>query len=446
MEWGLRIPLNRGRARVHDTTVPIDAPTSGAFCFDTAHMPSVAGGVVDITGTVGASAITIVDALIAHGYHAQVSDVHIDPTPDHVIVRMRIDGQLSDVYTIPSTLHTQIISRIKVLAGLRIDEHMTPHDGRFRTDVANKSGESVAIDVRVSITPTYYGENAVMRLLIKTNAIRTIDDLGLSVRDRGEIDRALAQPYGLIIVTGPTGSGKTTTLYTLLERLNTPDVSIVTLEDPIEYAIPNVRQIQINPATGFTFGTGLRSVVRQDPDIVMVGEIRDTETARLAINTALTGHLVLTTLHTNDAVGCITRLIDMGVEPYLISSTVSVVVAQRLVRRVCSGCTQKYALSIEDRYMLSKSIPESAIDSHAQCYKGRGCGECRGTGYRGRSGVYELLSIDEHLRSLIVSRHGETEMRAYTHTQGSRSVVHDAYGKACRGLTSVQEVVRLHHE
>lgn len=439
---GLHMPW---RTRVDTDHTREHTPPQGGFLFDTTQMPSTTSGSIDISEKVGVSAVAIIDALIAHGYHAHVSDVHIDPTPSNTIVRMRIDGQLSDVYTIPNMLHSQVIARIKILAGLRTDEHTAPHDGRFRSLVENNIRESESIDVRVSITPTYHGENAVLRLLVKTNAICSITDLGLAQHDQAVLERALSQPYGLIIATGPTGSGKTTTLYTLLERLNKPHVSIVTLEDPIEYAIAGIRQIQINPTTGFTFGTGLRSIVRQDPDIVMVGEIRDTETAQLAVGTAMTGHMVLTTLHTNDAVGGITRLYDMRVEPYLIASTMVLMIAQRLVRRVCNGCRTAYDLTDEDRCALSRAIPPVFIDAHARFVHGRGCGECRGTGYRGRVGAYELCEFDESARAMIARRENESAVRSYLRTHGSRSVACHAYEFACRGITSVSEVVRLIH-
>ncbi|MDB5188196.1 MAG: pilB [Candidatus Kaiserbacteria bacterium] len=426
-----------------------ETPTEGVFCFDTTQIPTRESGPVDITKIIGNSAIKIIDALISHGYFAKVSDVHIDPRDGIVMVRMRIDGILQDVYTIPIGLHSEVISRIKVMAGLRIDEHYMPHDGRFRSEIIHIKQSTtlpIIVDVRVSITPTYCGENAVLRLLTNMNNANGLPELGFSNLQQQIIQRALARTHGMILATGPTGSGKTTTLYTLISQLNTPDVSIITLEDPIEYSIHGVRQIQVNPAIGFTFGTGLRAVVRQDPDIVMVGEVRDTETARLAVNTALTGHLVLSSIHTNDAAATIVRLLDMDVEPYLIASTVTLVIGQRLVRKICIGCREKIALTDSELLQVSKLTPLSLLHTNPQFYRGRGCGECIGTGYRGRIGVYELLQIDEVIRERIVMRASADEIRIQACKQGMEIMITDALLKARQGITTLEETLRLTHE
>ena len=427
----------------------LDTPTSGVFCFDTTQIPTKDSGPQDITQIVGVSATRILDALVSHGYYAKVPDIHIDPSMSVVMVRMRIDGILQNVYTIPLSLHAEIISRIKVMGGLRIDEHYMPHDGRFRSYIANtteKNTDAISIDVRVSITPTYHGENAVLRLLSNTGRATELLDLGFTELHSEIIKSVITRTHGMILTTGPTGSGKTTTLYTLLQLLNMPGVSIITLEDPIEYSMPGVRQIQVNPSIGFTFGTGLRSVVRQDPDIVMVGEVRDTETARLAINTALTGHLVLSSVHTNDAVTTIIRLLDMGVEPYLIASTLSLVIGQRLVRMICRGCRESYTLSDIEVLQISKILPANFAHNHHQFYRGRGCGECMGTGYRGRMGVYELLVVDEIVREHIVLRASVDSIRTLALERGMRSMILDSLYKARDGLTTIEETLRLHHE
>ena len=451
--WGLQKWMREGIIHTKNIVdsneiVTVDkSPES--VTFDTTHIPTRASGPTDITKVVGNSAVKIVDALVSHGYWAKVSDVHIDPREGGLMVRMRIDGILQDVYTIPVSLHSEIISRIKVMASLRIDEHYMPHDGRFRSTIVDTNAVSrgdAYVDVRVSITPTYHGENAVLRLLTNTSDANGLAELGLDERDQHIIMRSLRNTHGMILATGPTGSGKTTTLYTLLQLLNTPDVSIITLEDPIEYAIRGVRQIQVNPTIGFTFGTGLRAVVRQDPDIVMVGEVRDTETAKLAVNTALTGHLVLSSIHTNDAVSTVVRLLDMGVEPYLIASTLSLVIGQRLIRTLCKGCKEIAILTPDEILLVSKMFPAMVLSHGPQFYRGRGCGECLGTGYRGRIGVYELLVLDERLRSHIIERASVDMLRTCAIDSGMRPMIDDALRKAIRGVTSIGEVLRLIHE
>src|SRR3989344_606634 len=320
----------------------------------------------------GTSIIKLVDALVECAYSARASDVHLDPREDGVTVRLRIDGVLQDIALVPTEIHHEVISRLKILCGLRTDEHQAAQDGRFKvtlrpsaamterergnteasrlnvgsTEASRPNVEDGAnVDVRTSIVPTYYGENAVLRLLSDQAEEFTLDTLGFTPENRERIERAIRKPHGMILATGPTGSGKTTTLYTLVKMLNTPDVSIITIEDPIEYSVSGINQIQVNARTGLTFANGLRSMLRQDPNIIMVGEIRDMDTAGLAVNTALTGHLVLSTLHTNDAPTTLPRLLDMKVEPYLIASTVNIALGQRLVRKVCEKCKKGHILS-----------------------------------------------------------------------------------------------------
>ncbi len=283
------------------------------------------------------SIIRLVDCLVTRAYAARASDIHLDPRSDGVMVRLRVDGVLQDVHKLPATIHNEVISRIKILCGLRTDEHQAAQDGRFRLLLET----GVSVDVRVSIVPVYYGENAVMRLLADQAEEYTLSSLGFTKENQEKILRAIQKPYGMILATGPTGSGKTTTLYTLVRMLNQPGVSVITIEDPVEYAISGINQIQVNPRTGLSFSQGLRSMLRQDPNIIMVGEIRDMETAGLAVNIALTGHLVLSTLHTNDAPTTLPRLLDMKVEPYLIASTVNVAIGQRLLRRICNHCKEE---------------------------------------------------------------------------------------------------------
>jgi type II secretory ATPase GspE/PulE/Tfp pilus assembly ATPase PilB-like protein/ActR/RegA family two-component response regulator len=323
------------------------------------------------------SIIKLVDDMMAYGYSARASDVHLEPFEDHVMARMRIDGILNDVFSFQKNLHSGIITRIKVLGGMRTDEHQAAQDGRFRMAIADLDRH---FDVRVSIVPTYYGENAVLRLLAEQTSINSLDDLALTDFDRKKIRKAVQTPYGMILATGPTGSGKTTTLYTILRELNTREVSVITIEDPIEYSLEGVDQIQVNARTGLTFANGLRSVLRQDPNIIMVGEIRDQETASIAVNAALTGHKLLSTIHTNDAATTLPRLLDMGIEPFLVASTVNVAIGQRLVRMICSDCKAPRIITDGEFNALKENIPASILDDHRNFSQGKGCAVCNHTG------------------------------------------------------------------
>lgn len=357
------------------------------------------------------SIVELVDSLIISAYHRGVSDIHLDPSPEGIVLRFRIDGVLSYVDTMHTTIHEELIARVKIMAGLRTDIHFVPQDGRF-----NFTHGICECDIRVSIIPTHYGENAVMRLLIGNNEEPALSSLGFSEADESRVSQSLQHHQGMILVTGPTGSGKTSTLYTLIRLLSTGKTSIITLEDPIEYALPGVRQIQIREKHGITFANGLRSIIRQDPDIIMVGEIRDKETAQIAVNISLTGHLLLSTLHTNSAIGAIPRLIDMGVDPYLVASTISLIVAQRLVRRVCGQC------------------------------KGLGCGVCGNTGYKGRTTLGETLTVDDELRKYIMSRISMSEISRYARISGMSTMYEDGMEKVEKGITTKEEVLRVLHE
>ncbi len=387
----------------------------------------------------GVSAVDALDRLIAYARAARASDIHIDPGESDSAVRMRIDGMLHAVACMRTDTAGEVIARIKVLAGLRTDEHHRPQDGRFR--ITDGEGR---MDVRVSIVPTYYGENAVLRLLMERLEDATFEALGFDNAHASAIRSALASPYGMILATGPTGSGKTTTLYAMLRILAKESVSVVTIEDPIEYAIDGVRQIAVNERTGVTFAHGLRAMVRQDPDILMVGEIRDPETAALAVNSALTGHLLLSTVHTTDAVTALVRFLEMGIEPYLIGATVNAVIAQRLVRRICMKCVSAHAPSQRERAFLERLGGEPFESDRLMC--GKGCSFCRGTGYAGRIGVSEVLSVDEGIRAALLDRVPDVALRSAARAQGMRTLASDGIDKVRRGITTLDEVARISRE
>lgn len=383
------------------------------------------------------SATSVINTVLQEALEAGASDIHLNPDREGVRVRMRVDGMLQDVHTLPVHTHPAVLSRIKILSGLRTDEHFTAQDGRF-TFVDPDGHEN---DVRVSIAPTYYGENAVLRILVPGGEKKSLRSLGCRKGHQLLLTRALEQSSGMILATGPTGSGKTTLLYTLLQMLDSETRSIVTLEDPIEYSLPCTNQIPVNTERGLTFANGLRSVLRQDPDIIMVGEIRDEETARLAVHAALTGHLVLSTLHTNDAVSAVPRLQDIGIEPYLIASTVRLVIAQRLVRRMCTECKEPYAPEEHVLERIRKFVPEK-ISGLEVFFKGRGCIACRGTGYRGRVGVFEVFEVDEIIRTSIEAGTGQDTLRALALSRGMLPLLGDGLEKVRKGITTIDEIVR----
>jgi len=385
-----------------------------------------------------ASITSLVDYIIEQAYLAHASDIHIDPQEQNVDVRLRIDGVLYSVFVLPKTLLAQVITRIKVHCGLRTDEHQAAQDGRFRLAVADTQ-----IDLRVSIMPTYHGENAVLRLLVSDLKSRSLKDMGFSERDLRVVEAYAKRTRGMTLATGPTGSGKTTTLYTVLQTLNTPAVSITTIEDPIEYSMPNVTQIQVNPATNLTFAKGLRAIVRQDPNIIMVGEIRDAETAGIAVNAALTGHVVLSTLHTNDAATTLPRLLDMGVEPFLVASTVNIAIGQRLVRRLCGMCKVEYTLTDAERDRLSGVVSAPIFAKKRRFWNGKGCQECKDSGYKGRLGIYEVLEVRGEIRDLIVQKASAESIRQVAMRMGMTTMLEDGFVKAGEGLTSIAEVLRV---
>lgn len=388
------------------------------------------------------SIIKLVDSLLNYAYESRASDIHIDPAEDKVIVRMRIDGVMHSAFILPKEIQSEVITRLKVLSGLRTDEHQIAQDGRFKFIAKN----GIVFDLRVSIVPTYYDENAVLRLLVEQGISLSLEGFGFSERDLRIIKDSIDKPYGMILVTGPTGSGKTTSLYTILKVLNTDEVTIITIEDPIEYSLEKVIQIQVNNQTGLTFANGLRAILRQDPNIIMVGEIRDEETAKIAVNAALTGHLLLSTLHTNDASTALPRLIDMGIEPFLIVSTVNVVVAQRLVRKICSDCKTEKKYSLSALQTFSGSISPELLKDNLTFYTGKGCKTCGNSGYFGRVAIYEVLEVTDAVRESVVSQRGALEIKEIATKEGMTTMLEDGFKKANQGITTIEEILRVIHE
>jgi type IV pilus assembly protein PilB len=376
------------------------------------------------------TAVRSVDWIITHAVREGASDVHICPEKSHVQVRLRVDGVLKDLPPFPKSMLLSVVSRLKIIGGMDIAVTRIPQDGRFTARISGRE-----INVRVSSLPTVYGENIVMRLLDMNALVFKLSMLGMRKGDVQKIEDNIERPTGMILNTGPTGSGKSTTLYSVLSMLNRPEVNIITVEDPVEYKIARIRQVELNRAAGMTFAESLRSILRQDPDIAMIGEIRDTETATIAVQAALTGHLVLSTLHTNDAIGTIARLLDMGIEPFLIASVLSLVIGQRLIRRVCRSCA------------ISWSPPPEMLhfgglkpDPEARYLKAQGCHRCRHTGYRGRVGIYEVLTITPKIRSLIASRASESELRAAAQEDVTfQTMQEDAAIKVQSGITTLEE-------
>ncbi|HOX30623.1 MAG TPA: GspE/PulE family protein [Candidatus Paceibacterota bacterium] len=393
-------------------------------------------------GEAAVSVVKLVSLLVQEAQELKASDIHIDPQRELLCVRYRIDGWLCRAHDLPKQLHGEIISRIKILSGLRTDEHQAAQDGRFR---ANLDGRR-PYDVRVSVAPTYYGENAVLRLLSDTAGEFTLAGLGFSQENQKKIENAVKKPYGMILATGPTGSGKTSTLYALLKSLNRPEVSIVTIEDPIEYSIDGIEQIQVNSRTSLTFANGLRSILRQDPNIIMVGEIRDPETAHIAVNAALTGHLVFSSLHTNDASTTLPRLLDMGVESYLMASTVNAAIGQRLVRKICSNCKEVKKITELELKSLSGIVDERLLGGQNEFYFGKGCDKCANLGYRGRIGINEVLVPDAQIRAAVLKRSSAGEIKKIAVKQGMATMVEDGFIKAQQGITTIEEVLRIIHE
>jgi len=377
-----------------------------------------------------APVVRLVNSIIAQAVREEASDVHISPEKDYVQVRFRVDGKLHEVPAPPKKMFLPIISRLKILANMDIALSRIPQDGRFTVRMDRKE-----INLRASTLPTIYGENMVLRLLDTSSGIFSLEQLGMAPDDREKLEPMITKPYGMILSTGPTGSGKSTTLYSILKRINQPDINIITLEDPVEYRMEKIRQIQLNRKAGMNFAGGLRAIMRQDPDVIMVGEIRDPETATIAVQAALTGHRVLSTVHTNDAAGAITRFIDMGIEPFLVSSVMLVSIAQRLVRRVCPYCKKPY------------SPPKAALEywgldqvEGAEFVQGSGCFNCMDKGYKGRTGIYEVLIIDDMVQDMILKRRSAQEITRAARQAGIlRTLREDAARKVAEGVTSLEE-------
>jgi type IV pilus assembly protein PilB len=384
-----------------------------------------------------APAVKLLDLIIAKAIREGVSDIHLEPDEKGVHTRYRIDGVLHEVSSLPKNLQSAIISRVKVMGNMDIAESRAPQDGRSHLKTEDKE-----IELRISTFPTIYGENVVLRILDQSSALMGLEDLGFSKDTIRRYEALIKRPHGIILVTGPTGSGKTTTLYASLNSINCPEKNIITIEDPVEYRLNLIRQTQINPKAGVTFAAAIKSVLRQDPDVIMVGEIRDFETAQTAIRAALTGHLVFSTLHTNDAPGALTRMMDMGVEPYLISSSVVGVLAQRLVRTICPKCKELH--QPEDRIAKTLGV---AKEKDPVFYWGKGCKNCRQTGYKGRTGLFELLAVNDPIRDLILQRKPAGTIRKVAReTQSMKTLREDGVDKVSRGITTIDEVAKVSFE
>jgi type IV pilus assembly protein PilB len=391
--------------------------------------------------------VDLVNLVMEYGYSNMASDIHIEPLSEFSIIRFRIDGILHKVAEYPKYLHDRIVSRIKILSKLRTDEKAASQDGRFAIEFTGSGG----IDVRVSIMPTSDGENVVMRLLTQRGKRLSIDDLGLLEHDLKKLKSAAKKPYGMIILVGPTGSGKTTTLYSVLQMLSEPEINIMTIEDPIEYNIEGVQQTQVNPAKEITFPKGLRTIVRQDPDVIMIGEIRDQETVDMALNSAMTGHLVLSSMHANDAATTFPRFLEMGAEPFLVASSVNVSIAQRLTRKICEECKENHLLSKEEIEMLQeekellkiiKDISGENDLKKIRFYKGRGCKFCNQKGYDGRVAIFEVLEVTEEIRTLIIQKESSDIIKRRAMDQGMSTMVHDGVSKALMGITTLEEILK----
>ncbi|MFC1678336.1 GspE/PulE family protein [Patescibacteria group bacterium] len=398
--------------------------------------------------------VRIVDTLLEYSIIEGASDIHIEPEEKDVLVRYRIDGILHNVMVLPKSVQSGIVARIKILSNLKVDEHRLPQDGRFKI-----ATDEYKVAFRVSIIPTFDGEKIVLRLLNEKAQVLTLEQIGLQTKALESVKRNIAKPHGIILVTGPTGSGKTTTLYTVLNMLNTADVNISTIEDPVEYRMPHVNQCQVNTKIGFTFASGLRSFLRQDPDIIMVGEIRDHETAEIAVHAAMTGHLVLSTIHTNDAATTMPRLVEMGIPSFLVATTMNVIIAQRLVRRVCPSCIQSLNLDKESITEMEKQIDlEGILDtlereraimsakkglSSLLFYRGKGCKRCGNNGYKGRVGIYEILENSEDISRLILKNASAKEIYTQAKSEGMLTMIEDGFIKAKNGITTIEEVLRV---
>ncbi len=380
-----------------------------------------------------APVVQVVGRILTQAMRDRASDVHIEPTDGVIRVRYRIDGALKEVLTLPASMGVGLVSRIKIMAGMNIVERRRPQDGQLRTEIDGRE-----VDVRVSTLATIWGEACVMRVLDRTRSVMRLSDLGMPADSGARYTEFVKAPFGMVLCAGPTGSGKTTTLYATLSEISDPSRNVMTIEDPVEYVFPSVNQIQTNEQAGLTFATGLRSILRQDPDVILVGEIRDVETARIAVQSALTGHFVLSSLHATDSVSALHRFLDMGIESFLVASSVIGIVGQRLVRRICPSCREVYELSDEERSFYEGSEgPEKT-----EFVRGAGCNFCSGTGYQGRIGVYELLSVTPEIKRLVVGWATQDELRRLAERQGMRSLRQEAINLVAQDVTTVSEVIR----
>ncbi|MDN5331989.1 MAG: type pilus assembly protein PilB [Tepidanaerobacteraceae bacterium] len=398
-----------------------------AASWDTYDLDEPAAGGID-----RAPVVQLVNQLITKAVRSKASDIHIEPQESHIAIRYRIDGLLREVLRLPPGVLNSLVSRIKIMAGMDIAEKRLPQDGRFQITLERRS-----VDLRVSTMPTVYGEKIVLRILDKANMLLNLDKLGFLPETLEQYESLIRSSYGMILITGPTGSGKTTTLYATLNALNTPEKNIITIEDPVEYLLPGINQVRVNPKAGLDFARGLRAILRQDPDIIMVGEIRDRETADIAVRAATTGHLVFSTLHTNDAAGAVTRLLDMGIEPFLVNSSLLGVVAQRLVRLVCPQCREPHEPKPGD-------IEYEFTDEERKIfYRGKGCRQCNYTGYQGRTAIHEILVMTDDIRHLVSQKVHVSKIREAAIAGGMVTLRDDGLSKAAKGLTTVQEVLRV---
>lgn len=380
-----------------------------------------------------APVVKLVDTIIQNAIRSKASDIHIEPYENEVRVRNRVDGELQKIFVIPKESQNTLITRIKILANLNIAEKRIPQDGRIITRIDGQD-----VDLRVSVLPTIHGEKIVIRILLKNSEVLTKKSLGMMPDDMEKLENILSKPYGIILVTGPTGSGKSTTLYAVLSELNTIDKNIITVEDPVEYALDGVNQVGVNPKAGLTFASGLRSILRQDPDIIMVGEIRDSETGEIAIRASITGHVVLSTLHTNDAPSTVARLVDMGIQPYLVATSVNGIIAQRLVRKVCGRCAKPYAATEEEKRLLDYDVNKDLILN-----KGEGCPACSGTGYKGRIGIYEILEIDRDVREAITAGKTTDTIKDIAIKGGMKTLKKACIEHVIHGITTMDEYMRV---
>ncbi len=416
---------NRAEQAIEDMSVAEDVDASGGEWTEPLDL---------LDATDEAPMIRLVNSILYQAARQRASDIHLEPFEQDVLVRYRIDGVLYNNMTLPRRLHSGLVSRVKIMAGLNIAEKRLPQDGRLTIRTAGRE-----IDLRVSVIPTAFGERVVLRLLEKGTRLFSLADLGLTHEKKAVIDQLIRMSHGILLVTGPTGSGKTTTLYTGLSQINTSDRNIITIEDPVEYQLTGIGQMQVNAKINMTFANGLRAILRQDPDVIMVGEIRDRETADIAIHASLTGHLVLSTLHTNDAAGAVTRLIDMDVEPFLVSSSVSAVIAQRLVRVLCAQCRQPASPSQEE--LVKLGLDATLVT--ATIYHAVGCEVCMKTGYHGRQGIYEILLVDDDIRALILAKTDSTQIQKLAVKKGMTTLAHEGALKVLEGVTTVEEVLRV---